>query len=124
MKPQENLNLDNYWLPFTANKNFKANPRLLTSANGMYYKTDDGKDAEHRPRRQVKQPQQGNQYRCQRITDADDQVRLSVIVGQISATEDAGHDSTDHDGDKQDVALHHITIARYITGNCAHRVAL
>ena len=44
MKPQENLNLDNYWLPFTANKNFKANPRLLTSANGMYYKTDDGKD--------------------------------------------------------------------------------
>ncbi len=25
MKSQENLNLDNYWLPFTANKNFKAN---------------------------------------------------------------------------------------------------
>jgi len=44
MKQQENLNLENYWLPFTANKNFKANPRLLTSANGMYYKTDDGKD--------------------------------------------------------------------------------
>ncbi len=44
MKSQENLNLDNYWLPFTANKNFKANPRLLTSASGMYYKTDDGKD--------------------------------------------------------------------------------
>ena len=41
MKSQENLNLDNYWLPFTANKNFKANPRLLTSASGMYYKTDD-----------------------------------------------------------------------------------
>ena len=41
MKSQENLNLDNYWLPFTPNKKFKANPRLLTSAKGMYYKTDD-----------------------------------------------------------------------------------
>ena len=44
MKSQENLNLDNYWLPFTANKNFKANPKLLTSAEGMYYKTEDGKE--------------------------------------------------------------------------------
>ena len=44
MKSQENLNLDNYWLPFTPNKKFKANPRLLTSAKGMYYKSDDGRD--------------------------------------------------------------------------------
>ena len=44
MKSQENLNLDNYWLPFTPNKKFKANPRLLTSAKGMYYKTDDGRE--------------------------------------------------------------------------------
>ena len=44
MKSQENLNLDNYWLPFTPNKKFKANPRLLTSANGMYYKSDDGRE--------------------------------------------------------------------------------
>ena len=41
---QENLNLDNYWLPFTPNKKFKANPRLLTSAKGMYYKSDDGRE--------------------------------------------------------------------------------
>ena len=44
MHSQENLNLDNYWLPFTANKNFKSNPRLLTSAEGMYYKTQDGRE--------------------------------------------------------------------------------
>ena len=44
MRSQENLNLDNYWLPFTPNKKFKANPRLLTSAKGMYYKSDDGRE--------------------------------------------------------------------------------
>lgn len=44
MRPQENLNLDNYWLPFTPNKKFKANPRLLTSAKGMFYKSDDGRE--------------------------------------------------------------------------------
>lgn len=44
MRSQENLNLDNYWLPFTPNKKFKANPRLLTSAQGMFYKSDDGRE--------------------------------------------------------------------------------
>ena len=44
MSAQQNLNLDNYWLPFTPNKKFKANPRLLVSANGMHYKTDDGRE--------------------------------------------------------------------------------
>ena len=44
MRSQKNLNLDNYWLPFTPNKKFKANPRLLTSAKGMYYNSDDGRE--------------------------------------------------------------------------------
>ena len=44
MRSQQNLNLDNYWLPFTPNKKFKANPRLLTSAKGMFYKSDDGRE--------------------------------------------------------------------------------
>ena len=44
MRSQENLNLDNYWLPFTPNKKFNANPRLLTSAKGMFYKSDDGRE--------------------------------------------------------------------------------
>jgi len=35
--------LDNYWMPFTANRQFKASPRLLASAKGMYYFSDDGR---------------------------------------------------------------------------------
>lgn len=35
-------NLEAFWMPFTANKQFKANPRLLASAAGMYYTTVEG----------------------------------------------------------------------------------
>jgi beta-alanine--pyruvate transaminase len=35
--------LSHLWMPFTANKQFKANPRLLVEAKGMYYKSLDGK---------------------------------------------------------------------------------
>ena len=35
-------NLDNFWMPFTANRQFKAAPRLLASADGMYYTDIDG----------------------------------------------------------------------------------
>ena len=34
--------LDNLWMPFTANRQFKAAPRLLASAEGMYYTYVDG----------------------------------------------------------------------------------
>jgi len=44
MSAQQNLNLDNYWLPFTPNKKFKADPRLLVSAAGMHYQTDEGRE--------------------------------------------------------------------------------
>ena len=37
------LNLENYWMPYTGNKAFKANPRLLVEADGMYYKSSEGK---------------------------------------------------------------------------------
>jgi beta-alanine--pyruvate transaminase len=37
------LNLDPYWMPFTANRFFKANPLLMDSAEGMYFTTTDGK---------------------------------------------------------------------------------
>jgi len=40
LEPQE---LDAYWLPFTANRQFKAKPRLFVRAEGMYYYTDDGR---------------------------------------------------------------------------------
>ena len=34
--------LDHFWMPFTANRQFKAKPRLLASASGMYYRDVDG----------------------------------------------------------------------------------
>ena len=33
------LNLDAYWMPFTANRGFKHNPRIIESADGFYYTT-------------------------------------------------------------------------------------
>jgi beta-alanine--pyruvate transaminase len=37
------LDLESHWMPFTANRQFKAAPRLLVEAEGMYYKTMDGR---------------------------------------------------------------------------------
>ena len=36
--------LDAFWMPFTANRQFKAHPRLLARAKGMYYWTEDGRE--------------------------------------------------------------------------------
>jgi beta-alanine--pyruvate transaminase len=36
-------NLEAYWMPFTANRQFKKAPRLLVSAEGMYYRSADGR---------------------------------------------------------------------------------
>ncbi|MBL8382882.1 MAG: aspartate aminotransferase family protein [Burkholderiales bacterium] len=33
-----------FWMPFTANRQFKQAPRLLAEAKGMYYKTPDGRE--------------------------------------------------------------------------------
>jgi beta-alanine--pyruvate transaminase len=35
-------NFDAYWMPFTANRDFKKNPRLITGAEGHYYTAADG----------------------------------------------------------------------------------
>ena len=37
------LSMDAYWMPFTANSQFKKNPRLFVKASGMHYWTDDGR---------------------------------------------------------------------------------
>jgi beta-alanine--pyruvate transaminase len=37
------VSLDEWWMPFTANRQFKAAPRLLAKADGMYYWTPDGR---------------------------------------------------------------------------------
>lgn len=41
--PQDRTDLDAFWMPFTANRQFKANPRLFVSAKDMYYTTEDGR---------------------------------------------------------------------------------
>ncbi|WP_439886743.1 aspartate aminotransferase family protein [Pseudomonas sp. MBLB4123] len=38
-----NNNLADFWMPFTANRQFKARPRLLESAEGMYFTSTDGR---------------------------------------------------------------------------------
>lgn len=35
--------LDAFWMPFTANRQFKAKPRLLAQAKGMHYTSHDGR---------------------------------------------------------------------------------
>lgn len=35
--------LEHYWMPFTANRDFKGNPRIFVSGEGMYYKSHEGK---------------------------------------------------------------------------------
>ncbi|EOD77386.1 Omega-amino acid--pyruvate aminotransferase [Grimontia indica] len=42
-KPQsEGARLDNFWMPFTANRQYKTTPRLLAKAEGMYYTDVEG----------------------------------------------------------------------------------
>jgi beta-alanine--pyruvate transaminase len=41
MSAMENPNLSNFWMPFTANRQFKTAPRLFKAAKGMYYTTID-----------------------------------------------------------------------------------
>ncbi|MBE7636471.1 aminotransferase class III-fold pyridoxal phosphate-dependent enzyme [Sneathiella sp. P13V-1] len=36
-------NMDAFWMPFTANRQFKSNPRMLVSAKDMYYQNAEGK---------------------------------------------------------------------------------
>jgi beta-alanine--pyruvate transaminase len=35
--------LDAHWMPYTGNRNFKANPRMMVSAQGAYYTMADGR---------------------------------------------------------------------------------
>ncbi len=37
------LDLEPYWMPFTGNRAFKQHPRLMVGAQGMHYRTSDGR---------------------------------------------------------------------------------
>ena len=42
MKPRD-YSLDPFWIPFTANRQFKAHPRILVSAKDMHFTAEDGR---------------------------------------------------------------------------------
>ena len=35
---------EEYWMPFTNNRAFKKNPKIISRADGVFYYTDDGKE--------------------------------------------------------------------------------
>ena len=37
------LNFDHHWVPFTPNKDFRRDPRVMVAADGMYCTTHDGR---------------------------------------------------------------------------------
>ena len=41
--PLDRAELEAFWMPFTANRQFKAKPRLLAKAKGMHYWTPEGR---------------------------------------------------------------------------------
>jgi len=43
MLDNRQIDLAAYWMPFTANRQFKAKPRLFTSAKNMHYTSSDGR---------------------------------------------------------------------------------
>src|ERR1700731_2418884 len=42
-KPLPRDDFESQWMPFTANRQFKAAPRLIVAAQGMYYTSHDGR---------------------------------------------------------------------------------
>ncbi len=34
--------LENHWMPFTSNRDFKSNPRIVVRGEGVYIYSDDG----------------------------------------------------------------------------------
>jgi beta-alanine--pyruvate transaminase len=44
MSVSGDLNLNAFWMPFTSNRSFKKNPRMIERAQGMYYYTADDRE--------------------------------------------------------------------------------
>jgi beta-alanine--pyruvate transaminase len=42
-EPNTDYSLDAYWLPFTSNRAFKKDPRIIVSAEGKYYTDSNGR---------------------------------------------------------------------------------
>lgn len=42
--PMSTAELDAFWMPFTPNRQFKASPRMVVAAEGIAYRTQDGRE--------------------------------------------------------------------------------
>ena len=40
--PARQFSLDEYWMPFTPNRDFKSDPKMVVRAEGMFYWNDRG----------------------------------------------------------------------------------
>ena len=40
----QGVDMSHWWMPFTANRQFKAKPRMVSSAKGVFYKTPEGRE--------------------------------------------------------------------------------
>lgn len=40
---KQDSRIDSFWMPFTANRDYKESPRIITGATGHYYQTRDGR---------------------------------------------------------------------------------
>ncbi|MBL4646847.1 MAG: aspartate aminotransferase family protein, partial [Rhizobiales bacterium] len=43
-QPPKNNSLEAFWMPFTANRQFKENPRMFVGSKDMHYTTSDGRE--------------------------------------------------------------------------------
>ena len=41
--PMDAAWMEAHWMPYTGNRNFKANPRMMVSAQGAYYTDSNGR---------------------------------------------------------------------------------
>ena len=41
---EKSQSMESFWMPFTGNRAFKKNPRLVARSNGMFYYTPDGRE--------------------------------------------------------------------------------
>ena len=76
--------LDAYWMPFTANRQFKKAPRLLAKAKGMHYWTPEGRqvlDGSRRPLVRQRRPCPAEDRRGDRSAGRRDGLRAAVQHG-------------------------------------------
>ena len=105
--------LDAFWMPFSANRQFKKQPRLLASAAGMYY-TDDRRPRDpRRHRRPVvlqRRPCPAAHHRSGQPPDRDHGFRADLPDGPSPALRAGRAPGRDRAGSAQACVLHQLRL--------------